>query len=119
MPLPMLIYTASKAAINAFTESLALELEPFGVCVRLVLPGRSPETPFGQNAQSRAADHGLDVPDAYVDFAQGIRTRMAQEDPGPLTHATDVAEVICQAVCYVKRASVMRSSLSSLWRRSS
>ncbi|MGE3775510.1 MAG: SDR family NAD(P)-dependent oxidoreductase, partial [Gammaproteobacteria bacterium] len=36
-PLPLLsVYTASKAAVNAFTESLALELEPIGVRVRLV-----------------------------------------------------------------------------------
>ncbi len=42
-PLPLLaVYTGSKAAINAFTESLALELAPFEVRVRLVLPGRAP-----------------------------------------------------------------------------
>ena len=40
LPLPMVAaYTASKAAINAFTESLALELEPFNVRVRLRIPG--------------------------------------------------------------------------------
>jgi len=37
-------YRASKAAVNAFTESLALELEQFGVRTRLVLPGRAPDT---------------------------------------------------------------------------
>ena len=47
------VYTASKAAINAFTESLALELEPFDIRVRLVLPGRSSETNFGTNARPR------------------------------------------------------------------
>ncbi len=52
--LPLLsVYTATKAAVNAFTESLALELEPFGVRTRLVLPGRAPETSFGDNARSR------------------------------------------------------------------
>jgi NAD(P)-dependent dehydrogenase (short-subunit alcohol dehydrogenase family) len=35
-------YRASKAAVNAFTESMALELEQFGVRARLVLPGRAP-----------------------------------------------------------------------------
>ena len=44
-PLPMLsAYTASKAAVEAFSEDLALEVEPFGVRVRLVIPGRAPET---------------------------------------------------------------------------
>ena len=39
--LPLLsAYTASKAAVNAFTESLSLELEPFDIRVRLVLLGR-------------------------------------------------------------------------------
>lgn len=53
-PLHLLsVYAASKAAVNAFTESLALELEPFNVRVRLVLPGRAPETRFGENARSR------------------------------------------------------------------
>ena len=47
------VYTASKAAVNAFTESLALELQQFNVRVRLVIPGRSPETAFGKNAQPR------------------------------------------------------------------
>jgi NAD(P)-dependent dehydrogenase (short-subunit alcohol dehydrogenase family) len=42
-PLHLLsVYTASKAAVNAFTESMALELEPFGVRARLVLPGLAP-----------------------------------------------------------------------------
>ena len=50
-PLPLMsIYTASKAAVNAFTESVAIELEPLGVRVRVVIPGRAPETPFGENA---------------------------------------------------------------------
>ena len=36
------VYSASKAAVNAFTEFLSLEVEPLGVRVCLVLPGRSP-----------------------------------------------------------------------------
>jgi|SRR5690606_32085160 len=51
--LPMLsTYAASKVALNAFTESLALELQPFSVRVSLVLPGQALETPFGQNAMA-------------------------------------------------------------------
>ena len=54
-PLPLLsIYTASKAAVNAFTESFALELEPFNIKVKLVLPGLAPETRFGENARALA-----------------------------------------------------------------
>ena len=62
-PLPLMsIYTASKAAVNAFSESVALELEPLGVRVRIVIPGRAPETPFGDNARGRM---GLNIPGAY------------------------------------------------------
>jgi NAD(P)-dependent dehydrogenase (short-subunit alcohol dehydrogenase family) len=51
-PLPLLgVYRASKAAVNALTESLAVEMEPFGVRVHIVLPGRSPEPRFGENAR--------------------------------------------------------------------
>ena len=93
-PLPLLgLYTASKAAVNAFTESLALEVEPFGIRVHLVLPGRSPETRFGENARPHL--RGLDNPD-YAPLIQ--RVIAAFGDPsGPLTHAADVAEAVWRA----------------------
>jgi NAD(P)-dependent dehydrogenase (short-subunit alcohol dehydrogenase family) len=84
-------YTASKAAVNAFTESMALELEPFGVRARLVLPGRSPETRFGNTARSRTRfDH-----EAYADLIKRVSARFSE--PGP-THAQDVAEAVWRAV---------------------
>ncbi|WP_432464269.1 SDR family NAD(P)-dependent oxidoreductase [Agarivorans sp. QJM3NY_33] len=52
MPL-LSVYTASKAAINAFTESLAIELEPFNIRMNLVIPGQAPATRFGANAKAR------------------------------------------------------------------
>ena len=85
-------YTASKAAVNAFTESMALELEQFGVRARLVLPGRSPQTRFGDNAHSHT--QGLDH-EAYVDLVKSLFARFAE--PGPITHAQDVAEAVWRA----------------------
>ena len=93
-PLPMLsLYTASKAAVNAFTESLALELQQFNIRVKLVIPGRSPETSFSKNAQPRMQGG---IPEAYAEFAQGVFTAMGQAS-GPVTHAKDVAEAVWRA----------------------
>ncbi|MDR3445445.1 MULTISPECIES: SDR family oxidoreductase [unclassified Dyella] len=94
-PLHLLsVYTASKAAVNAFTESLALELEPFGIRVRLVLPGRAPETRFGENARSRMS---AGFPEAYAGLAQGVMNGWAQSTD-PVTYVTDVAEAVWRAV---------------------
>lgn len=92
-PLALLsVYTASKAAVNAFTESLALELEPFNVRVRLVLPGRAPTTRFGENAQSRMQGG---IPEAYAGFAQSVFAGMASSSA--VTQALDVAEAVWRA----------------------
>jgi NAD(P)-dependent dehydrogenase (short-subunit alcohol dehydrogenase family) len=93
-PLHLLsVYTASKAAVNAFTESLALELEPFGVRVRLVLPGRAPQTSFGANARSRM---GMKIPDAYGDLAAQVFAGW-QQSKEEITHPQDVAEAVWRA----------------------
>lgn len=87
------VYRASKAAVNAFTESLAVEMEPFGVRVHIVLPGRSPETRFGANARPHL--RGMDDPD-YAPLLQQF-VKSVQEDTGPMTHAPDVAEAVWRA----------------------
>jgi NAD(P)-dependent dehydrogenase (short-subunit alcohol dehydrogenase family) len=98
-PLPMLaVYTATKAALNAFTESLALELQPLNIRVSLVLPGRSPETAFAQNAQAQVQKQGVAVPEAYSDFTRSVFERMAGQGPAPVTRSLDVAEVIWRVV---------------------
>ncbi|KJV35740.1 SDR family oxidoreductase [Luteibacter yeojuensis] len=91
--LPLLsVYTASKAAVNAFTESLAIELAPLGIRARLVLPGRAPTTRFGENARARIGD----FPPAYADFAaramEGLR-----DTSTPTTESSAVAEAVWRA----------------------
>lgn len=93
-PLPALsVYTASKAALNAFTESLALEAALFGVRARLVLPGSAPGTSFGKNAFARM---GMDIPEAYSsfvhDYLKGLRASTEA------TKAQDVAQAVWRAV---------------------
>lgn len=90
--LPLLsVYTASKAAVESFSACLALELEPFGIGVKLVLPGRSP-TRFAENARSRMASA---PPDAYAGFMQQVFAGMAGSDRP--TTAMDVAEAAFRA----------------------
>jgi NAD(P)-dependent dehydrogenase (short-subunit alcohol dehydrogenase family) len=108
-PLPLLsVYTASKAAVTAFTESLALELQQFNVRVSLVIPGRSPETRFGENAQPRMQGG---MPEAYAGFAQSVFAGMAQspEQSSAVTRALDVAEAVWRAAndpsCPVRMAA--------------
>lgn len=94
-PLPLLsVYTASKAAVNAFTESLALELAPFDVRVRLVLPGRAPTTRFGANAMTRMPGQ---IPQAYAAFTQEVFTSL-RDVASPTTQSIDVAEAVWRAV---------------------
>lgn len=93
-PLPLLsVYTASKAAVNAFTEVLALELEQFGIRACIVLPGRSPETRFGDNARSRMQ---AGFPEPYAQLVQSVFAGW-QDDTSPVTRAADVAEAVWRA----------------------
>lgn len=86
-------YRASKAAVNAFTESIALELEPLGIRARLVLPGRSPETRFSSNAHARM--FGMDHP-AYAETVKKVFAGL-QDTSTPTTRVQDVAEAVWRA----------------------
>jgi NAD(P)-dependent dehydrogenase (short-subunit alcohol dehydrogenase family) len=94
-PLHLLsVYTASKAAVNAFSECLALEAEPFGIRVRIVLPGRAPETSFGQNARGLMT---AGFPEAYSEIAEGVFAEWARQPADEVTHSSDVAEAVWRA----------------------
>ena len=86
-------YRASKVAVNAFTESMALELEPFGVRMHLVLPGRSLETRFSDTARQHM--HGFDLDD-YADLVKKVYAQLS-DTSSPTTHAQDVAEAVWRA----------------------
>jgi NAD(P)-dependent dehydrogenase (short-subunit alcohol dehydrogenase family) len=96
-PLPLLaVYTASKAAVNAFTECLALELAAFDVRVHLVLPGRAPETRFGENARARLPRENA-FPAPYAALVQSVFAGWSA--PAPLiTRPADVAAAVWRAV---------------------
>lgn len=92
-PMPLVaVYTASKAAVESFTASLALELAEFDVRVKLVIPGYCPNTSFASNGAPRM--EGL-IPEAYAPFAGRIFAAFGQRTI--VTKESDVAEVTWQA----------------------
>ena len=92
-PMPLAaVYTASKIAVEGFTASLALELEGFGVRVKLVEPGYCPSTRFTSNGGARM--QGL-IPAAYAAFADPIFAAFAR--PAAVTTEADVAEAVFRA----------------------
>lgn len=92
-PLPLVAaYTASKAAVEGFTASLAHELAAFNVDVKLVQPGYGPTTRFTANSGARL--QGL-IPPAYAAFAQQVFAQFTQTTL--LTREIDVAEAVWRA----------------------
>jgi len=92
--LPLLaVYTASKAAVVAFTEVLAVELAPLNVQARVVLPGLGPSTQFGANAMPRSM---VQAPEEYAPMLQQVMDGFQNYD-GPVTTALQVAEAVWHA----------------------
>lgn len=92
-PMPLAAaYTASKMAIEGFTGSLAHELAPFNIRVKLVEPGYAPTTRFGENSELNISDL---IPAAYQSFAEPIFAAFAR--PALTTKETDVAETVWAA----------------------
>jgi NAD(P)-dependent dehydrogenase (short-subunit alcohol dehydrogenase family) len=86
-------YTGSKTAIQGFTGSLAHELAPLGIAVKLVEPGYGPTTAFAQNTDIRLEDV---LPEPYGSYATPILAAMAE--PALFTTEANVAEAVWQAV---------------------
>lgn len=86
-------YTGSKTAIQGFTRSLAHELAPLGIAVKLVEPGYGPTTAFAQNTEIKLEDV---LPEPYWSYAQPILAGMAE--PSLFTTEADVAKAVAEAV---------------------
>ena len=95
--LPMLAaYTASKAAVNAFTASLAEELAPFGVRALTVVPGQSNETAFADNARELIEREG-GFPAPYLAQVQAMFAAHETLPAEFSIHPVDVAEAVWRA----------------------
>jgi len=97
-PLPLAsVYTASKAAVNAFTECLALELAPLGIRTHIVLPGQAPTTSFGKNAMALMSKAN-DTPEDYHAFVDEVMSAFRDPAGREFTETQDVVEAIWRAV---------------------
>ncbi len=86
-------YTGSKTAIQGFTGSLAHELTPLGISVKLVEPGYGPTTAFAANTDIKLEDV---LPEPYGSYAAPILAGMAE--PALFTTEGNVAEAVWAAV---------------------
>ncbi|HEY0975787.1 MAG TPA: SDR family oxidoreductase [Solimonas sp.] len=93
-PMPLVaVYTASKTAIEGFSESLAYEMAYVGIPVKIVQPGFAPSTRFAANGADRM--QGL-TPAPYDAYAQAYFARM-QDYPTAYASERDIAEAVYRA----------------------
>lgn len=93
----MSVYTGSKAAVNAYTECLALELAPLGIRTRLIIPGLSPATNFGDTARAQIASGGQ-PPAEYKPILEKVMKEFQEEMASQeLTKPEDVVQAVWRA----------------------
>lgn len=92
-------YHASKHALEAFTDPLRYEVEPFGIAVSLVEPGPV-LTPWVETAVGTIDPPDEDDP--YHRFRSGLQAGLASGYQGPMARlassADDVARVVHKAI---------------------
>ncbi|MCH8813737.1 MAG: SDR family oxidoreductase [Chloroflexi bacterium] len=90
------IYSSSKWALEALSESLHFEVGHFGIRIHIIEPG-SVETPFGDNARRVGAAAGNESP--YHDLIEQWETAQEKLNPGgSTTQPEEVAAVIVDAI---------------------
>ncbi|WP_219220188.1 SDR family oxidoreductase [Variovorax boronicumulans] len=95
--LPMIsLYTASKFALEGFSESLSYELQSQNIVVKIVEPGGVVSTGFGARAAAEASQ-ALAAPADYDGFVAGAQKVFAGLRSARLATSEDVAGVIYEA----------------------
>ena len=104
-------YCASKAALHALSDSLRMELAPFGIKVIIVQPGAI-ESEFGNNAKVNMGE--LDVESSiYRDIIEMVQKRaeISQDSPMP---TEKFAEMVVEQVIKADPPAVFRKGPHSL-----
>lgn len=91
----MATYSASKAALDSFTEALTGELVDQGIDLKIVIPGFVPATNFVERA--RVAAEAIPVPDAYGAYVQARQASYTSAAPAAFATDEDVADAIFAA----------------------
>ncbi|XP_062011033.1 short-chain dehydrogenase ptmH-like [Rosa rugosa] len=87
-------YCASKAYVHAVSNTLRVELKPFGIDVVLVMPG-AVRSNFGSANVGRLANHDWKL---YKDFKEAIAERAAASQGVKATEASVFAKHVAQKV---------------------
>lgn len=87
-------YCASKAAVHAMSNTLRVELNPFGINVVLVVPG-SIRSNFGNANMKSLGNHDWKL---YKDFKESIAERAKASQGGKATDATVFARHVVKKV---------------------
>jgi len=103
-------YCASKAAVNAVSDALRMELAPFGIRVMEVQPGAI-NTQFAKNA-SHEAEQVIHENSPWWPLREGIRARANASQTNP-TPASDFARDVLVAVSKPNPPRLLRSGNGS------
>lgn len=98
-------YCASKAAFNALSDAMRMELKPFGIDVWTVQPGAI-QSSFAKNA-NKALDRVLKPDSAYMSIEDGLRARANASQDRP-TPASKVADVIIRRLESGRKGGIIR-----------
>jgi len=95
VPFPVIsAYVATKFALEGLSESIAYELEPFGIKVILIEPGAIGS---GFMKGSVMSNRALDPKSAYFDFVRKVRSKISSDHENA-TQPEEVAKTIVQAI---------------------
>jgi len=95
VPFPVIsAYVATKFALEGLSESIAYELEPFGIKVILIEPGAIGS---GFMKGSIMSNRALDPKSAYFEFVRKVRSKISSDHENA-TQPEEVAKTIVQAI---------------------